>query len=74
MLIHIREDNTLGLKYYTDLNDAPVTDILSQYNIKTKNHLVAGKINIESTSENIKCDNLKENQIIYYNEEKRVTI
>ena len=29
------------LKYYADLNYAPVTDILRQANIKTKNHLMA---------------------------------
>ena len=29
------------MKYYTDLNDAPVTDLLKQANIKTKNHLMA---------------------------------
>ena len=28
LLIYIREKKTLGLKYYTDLNDAPVTDLL----------------------------------------------
>ena len=31
----------MGLKYYADLNDAPVTDLLKQANIKTNNHLVA---------------------------------
>ena len=31
----------MGLKYYADLNDAPVTDILIQANIKTKNNLMA---------------------------------
>ena len=31
----------MGLKYYADLNDAPVTDLLGQANIKTKNHLMA---------------------------------
>ena len=31
----------MGLKYYADLNDAPVTDILRQANIMTKNHLMA---------------------------------
>ena len=31
----------MGLKYYADLNDAPVTDLLIQANIKTKNHLMA---------------------------------
>ena len=30
----------MGLKYYVDLNDAPVTDPLRQANIKTKNHLM----------------------------------
>ena len=40
LLIYIRDNKTLGLKYYADLNDAPVTDILRQANIKTKNHLM----------------------------------
>ena len=31
----------MGLKYYADLNDAPVTDLLRKSNIKTKNHLMA---------------------------------
>ena len=31
----------MGLKYYADLNDAPVTDLLRQANIKTKNHFMA---------------------------------
>ena len=37
---YIRDNKTLGLKYYADLNDATVTDILRQANIKTKNHLM----------------------------------
>ena len=37
---YIRDNKTLGLKYYPDLNDAPVTDILRQANIKTKNHFM----------------------------------
>ena len=41
LLIHIRENKTLGLKYYADLNDAPVTDLLIQANINTKNNLIA---------------------------------
>ena len=40
MLRYIRESKTLGLKYYADLNDALVTDLLRQANIKTKNHLM----------------------------------
>ena len=40
LLRYIRDNKTLVLKYYADLNDAPVTDILSQANIKTKNHLM----------------------------------
>ena len=41
LLRYIRDNKTLGLKYYADLNDAPVTDILRQANIKTKNQLMA---------------------------------
>ena len=40
LLIYIRDNKTLGLKYYADLNDAPVTDLLRQANIKTKNNLI----------------------------------
>ena len=40
LLRYIRDNKTLGLKYYTDLNDAPVTDLLRQANIKTNNHLM----------------------------------
>ena len=40
LLRYIRENKTLGLKYYADLNDAPVTDILRQDNINTKNNLM----------------------------------
>ena len=40
-LKYIRDNNNLGLKEYADINDAPVTDILRQANIKTKNHLMA---------------------------------
>ena len=40
LLRYIRDSKTLGLKYYTDLNDSPVTDILRQENINTKNHLI----------------------------------
>ena len=39
-LINIRHYNNLGLKYYADLNDAPVTDLLRQDNIKTNNSLM----------------------------------
>ena len=34
------DNKTLGLKYYADLNDTPVTDLLRQANIKTKNRLM----------------------------------
>ena len=40
LLRYIRDNKTLVLKYYADLNDAPVTDILRQANIKTKNQLM----------------------------------
>ena len=38
---YIGENWTLGLKYYSDMNDAPVTDLLRQANIKTENQLMA---------------------------------
>ena len=38
---YIRDNKTLGLKYYKDLNDAPVTDLLRKDSIKTKNGLMA---------------------------------
>ena len=41
LLRYIRDNKTLGLKYYADMNDAPVTDILIQANIKTKKQLMA---------------------------------
>ena len=40
LLRYIRDNKTLGLKYYSDLNDSPVADLLRQANIKTKNHLM----------------------------------
>ena len=40
LLIYIRDNKNLGMKYYADLNDAPVTDLLRQANIKTKDHLM----------------------------------
>ena len=30
----------MGLKYYADMNDAPVSDILIQASVKTKNKLI----------------------------------
>ena len=40
LLRYIRDNKTLGLKYYAYLNDVPLTDLLRQSNIKTKNHLM----------------------------------
>ena len=40
LLRYIRDNKTLGLKYYADINDTPVTDLLIQASIKTKNHLM----------------------------------
>ena len=40
ILRYIRDNNTLGLKYYADMNDAPVTDLLIQASIKTENNLM----------------------------------
>ena len=40
LLRYIRENKTLGLKYYADMNDAPVSDLLRQSSIETENHLM----------------------------------
>ena len=40
LLIYIRDNKTLCLINYADLNNAPVTDLLRQANINTKNHLM----------------------------------
>ena len=40
LLRYIRDKNTLGLKYYADMNDAPVPDLLREASIKTENHFV----------------------------------
>ena len=37
---YIRENKTLGLKYYADMNDAPVTNMLRQASIKNDNHFM----------------------------------
>ena len=43
-LVHIlrciRDNNTFGLKYYADMNDAPVSDLWRQANIKTENQVM----------------------------------
>ena len=41
LLRYFRDNNTFGLKYYADPNDALVTDLLRQASIKTKNNLMA---------------------------------
>ena len=41
ILRYIRYNKTLGLNYYVDMNDAPVTELLRQASIKTENHLMA---------------------------------
>ena len=35
ILRYIRDNKTLGLKYYVDMNDALVTDLLRQASVKT---------------------------------------
>ena len=41
LLRYIIDNNTLVLKYYLDMNDAPVYDLLRQASIKNENHLMA---------------------------------
>ena len=40
LLRYIRDNKTLGLNYYADMNDSPVTDLLRQASIKTENNLM----------------------------------
>ena len=40
LLRYIRDNNTLGLKYYADMNDAQVSELLRQASIKTENQLM----------------------------------
>ena len=40
LLRYIRDNKTLGMKYFADMNYAPVTDMLRQASIKTENHLM----------------------------------
>ena len=40
LLRYIRDNNTLGLKYYANMKDAPVSDISQQAIIKTENQLI----------------------------------
>ena len=40
MLIYIRENKTLGLKYYADMKYATLSDLFRQANIDTKNQLM----------------------------------
>ena len=37
---YIRDNKTLGLKYYTDMNYSPVSDLLIQASIKNYNQLM----------------------------------
>ena len=41
ILRYIRDNKTLGLKYYVNINDVPVSDLLRQAHIKTENHFMA---------------------------------
>ena len=40
LLRYIRDNKTLGLNYYVNINDAPVSDLLKQASIKTENKLM----------------------------------
>ena len=41
LLRYIRDNKNLGLKYYDDTKDAPLSDLLRQASIKTENQLTA---------------------------------
>ena len=40
LLMYIRDNGNLYLKYYADIIEAPVSDLLRQANIKTENQLM----------------------------------
>ena len=40
ILRYIRNNKTLGLKFYADLNDSPLFDLFRQANIEFENHLM----------------------------------
>ena len=40
LLRYIRETNNLGLKYYSKIEDAPLSDLFGKYRIKTENQLM----------------------------------
>ena len=40
LLRYIRDNKTLGLKYYGDTNDAPLSDLSRQASINTENQLM----------------------------------
>ena len=40
LLSYIKDNNTLGLKYYADMKYSPLSDLLRQSNIKTENQLM----------------------------------
>ena len=40
LLRYIRDNKTLCLKYYADINDSPVSDLLIQASMKTENKLM----------------------------------
>ena len=37
---YIRYNNTLGFKYYADIDNSPVSELLRQASIKIENHLM----------------------------------
>ena len=41
LLRYIRDNKTLGLKYYADMKDAPLSELLRQAGIKTENQLMS---------------------------------
>ena len=41
LLSYIRDNKTLGLKYYSDMNDSPISDLSRKSGIKTGNQLMA---------------------------------
>ena len=64
ILRYIIYNKTLVLKYYADMNDTPVSDLLRQASIKTENQLV--DFSDFSRQDCLDTDRSKESYIIFY--------
>ena len=63
ILRYIRDNNTLVLKYYDNVNDEPVSDLLRQASIKIEDHLMDYYSSFQDCTD---TDRIIETYIIFY--------